>query len=82
MDRGPHPSNKNVKPEETRQRPRKTRISGYLSRKRKPIKASRVDPVAEKKQRLAWWLKWVIILPLSAYALGWIVVILIDLFKY
>jgi len=78
MHRGPPPSNNNL----SQNRARKTRISGYLSRKRKPIKASLADPVEEKKQRLIWWLRWVVFLPLSAYALTWIVIILIDLIKY
>ena len=78
MHRGPPLSNKNL----NQNRTRKTRISGYLSRKRKPIKASLVDSVEEKKQRLIWWLRWVVFLPLSAYALTWIVIILIDLIKY
>ena len=82
MNRAPRPSNKNPDQNRTRKTRRKTRISGYLSRKRKPIKASLVDPVEEKKQRLIWWLRWVIFLPLSAYALTWIVIILIDLIKY
>ena len=82
MDRGSPPPNRNIDQKQKPQTRRKTRISGYLSRKRKRIKTSRVDPVKEKKQRAIWWLKWVIFLPLSAYALAWIVVILIDLFKY
>jgi len=59
-----------------------TRISGYLAKKPKPIKAARVDPDKERSQRLMWWLKWVIVLPLSVYGLFWILVILIDLFNY
>ena len=61
---------------------RKSRISGYLAGKPKRIKAAKVDPTLEKKQRLAWGLKWVFILPLSAYALVWLVIIFIDFFKY
>lgn len=59
-----------------------TRISGYLAGKPKPIKAARVDPDKEKQRRLMWWLKWVFLLPLSAYALVWLLVIFIDFFKY
>ncbi len=82
MDRGRPPSNKNSHHGQLRQTRRKTRIGGYLSGKRKPIKAAKVDPVKENKKRLAWWLKWVIFLPIFAYALTWIVIIFIDLFKY
>jgi hypothetical protein len=60
----------------------KTRISGYLSGKPKRISATRVDPVKERQQKALWWLKWVIILPICAYALVWLAIIFIDLFKY
>jgi hypothetical protein len=64
------------------QHPQKSRISDYLFGKPKPIKAEMVDLVKEKKQRLTWFMKWVVILPLSALVLMWLVVIFIDLFKY
>jgi len=60
----------------------KTRISGYLSGKPKPIKAAKVDLAREKKQQVAWWLKWVFILPICGYALVWLVIIFIDFFNY
>ncbi len=60
---------------------RATRISGYLSGKAKPIKAVLVNPVIERKRRMKWWWKWVILLPLCAYALSWFVLILIDFFR-
>lgn len=59
-----------------------TRISGYLSGKSKVIKADKVDPDKERLRRLMWWLKWVFLLPLSAYALVWLLVIFIDFFNY
>lgn len=60
----------------------KTRISGYLSGKPKRIKAAKVDPVRERQQKALWWLKWVFILPICAYALVWLVIIFIDFFTY
>jgi hypothetical protein len=60
---------------------RASRISGYLAEKPKPIKAFVVNPAIERKHRIWWWLKWVIILPLCALAFSWLVLILVDLFK-
>ena len=62
--------------------PTATRISGYLAGKPKAIKADKFDADKVRLRRLMWWLKWVFILPLSAYALVWLVVMFIDLFQY
>jgi hypothetical protein len=57
--------------------------NGYnLYARRKTIRAVKVDAAKEKKRRMIWILKWVVILPLSAIVLMWLGVILIDLFKY
>ena len=47
----------------------------------KPIKATRVDDAKEKSNRTKWILKWVVLLPLSVYALLWLSLLLLDLFK-
>jgi len=77
------PLSKNRANKTTGKRPRTgTRIPGYLAGKRKRIKAAKVDPEKEKQRRLLWYLKWAFLLPLSAYALVWLLVIFIDFFKY
>ena len=80
-DRKPHSINRPNRPVRAWTRTA-TRISGYLAGKPKPIKTTKVDPGKERLRRLMWWLKWVFLIPLSAYALVWLVVIFIDLFKY
>jgi hypothetical protein len=82
MDDQKPPSNKSTVGTMIRRARKKTRISGYLVGKPKTIKAARVDPELERKRQLVWWLKWVFILPVCAYALVWLVIIFIDLFKY
>lgn len=82
MDDQKPPSNGSAIRSVTVRTRRKSRISGYLAGKPKPIKTARVDPTREKKRQLIWWLKWVFILPLWVYALVWLVIILIDFFKY
>ena len=60
---------------------RTKRKRSFLSLKRKPIKASVVDPVQERTQRTKWTLKWAVLLPLSVFLLMWLVLLLLDLFK-
>ncbi len=60
---------------------RKSRLSGYLSGKRKPLKTTKVDLAEEKENRVIWMLKWVLLLPLGIYALVWLLVVVIDLFS-
>lgn len=75
-------SHSNSSLNQRKNRRRKTRISGYLAGKPKRIKATEVNIDKERKQKALWWLKWVFILPLCAYALVWLVIIFIDFFKY
>ena len=56
---------------------KKSRKTGFW----KPIRATEVDVAKEKTDRIKWLLKWVLFLPLSAYALLWLLVLLVDLFK-
>ena len=58
---------------------RRTRSRTTASR---PIKATKVDPAKEKSHRFKWILKWILILPLSIYALVWLSLIVFDLFNY
>ena len=67
---------------ESRRVQSKRRIARILAEKRRRVRATRVNIPQEKTDRIKWMLKWVLILPLSAYVLMWVVVILIDLFKY
>ena len=53
----------------------------FLSSKPKPIGAAKVDLDKEKRNLKRWVLKWVVLLPLSAYVLMWLLVLLIDFFK-
>lgn len=80
-DRKPHSNNRLNQPSSGGPRTA-TRIGGYLSGKPKAIKVDKVDPDKERIGRLMWWLKWVFLLPLSAYALVWLLVIFIDFFNY
>ena len=48
----------------------------------KPIKTTKVDIAEEKAHRIKWVLKWVLFLPLSAYALMWLLVLFFDLFNF
>jgi hypothetical protein len=49
----------------------------------KPVKrAAKVDPAKEKSNRFRWILKWILILPLSIYALVWLWLIVFDLFNF
>ena len=61
--------------------PFKKRTEGSKTGFSKPIKATRVDDAKEKTNRIRWVLKWVVFLPLSVYALLWLLLLLIDLFK-
>ena len=45
------------------------------------IRATRVDESAEKVQRIKWFLKWVLLLPLSVYAVIWLALLMFDLFS-
>lgn len=60
---------------------RKSRLSGYLSGKPKPLKTTEVDLDKEKNHRRFWILKWVLLIPLSGYALFWMMVIIFDFFN-
>jgi hypothetical protein len=59
-------------------RKRRARPSSTASR---PIKATKVDPAKEKTRRIKWVVKWVWILPMGAYVLVWLLLILFDLFN-
>ena len=49
--------------------------------KPRAIRATRVDESAEKAQRIKWFLKWVLFLPLSIYAVMWLLLLMFDLFS-
>ena len=53
----------------------------FRSSKPKPIRAAKVDVDKEKRNLIRWVLKWVLLLPLSAYVLMWLLVLLVDFFK-
>ena len=80
-DRKPLSKNRSNTPTGRRSRTG-TRIPGYLAGRRKRIEAAKVDPEKERQRRLLWYLKWAFLLPLSAYALIWLLVLFIDFFKY
>lgn len=67
---------------ESRRIQAKKRITRLLAKKRRRVHATRVNIPQERTDRIRWMLKWVLILPLSVYVLMWVLVILIDLFKY
>jgi hypothetical protein len=60
----------------------KSRIGDYLRGKPRAIKAVKVDEARQRNQRLIWAMKWVLILPLSAYIFVWLLLMLVDFFKY
>jgi len=63
-------------------KPRKeSRLSGYLSGQPKPLKTTKVDLDKEKNHRIVWIMKWVLLLPLSVYALFWLLVYIFDFFN-
>ena len=63
-------------------KPRKeNRLSGYLSGKPKPLKTTKVDLDKEKTHRIVWIMKLVLLLPLSVYALFWLLVYIFDFFN-
>lgn len=63
--------------------PFKKRRWGTRTPLTKPVKsATKVDPAKEKSNRFRWILKWILILPLSIYALVWLWLIVFDLFNY
>lgn len=64
-----------VGPVKARRKIRKTGLG-------KPIKAVKVDEAQQKSKRLKWVLKWVLFLPVSAYALVWLLVMGVDLFRF
>jgi hypothetical protein len=57
------------------------RLSHYLGGKPKSSKKIEVDPIKERTHRIFWVLKWVVFLPLSVYALFWLLVLIKDLFQ-
>jgi hypothetical protein len=60
---------------------RRTRLNARIQAAQpKPIRAQRVNPGWEKKQRIYWVLKWILFLPLSLYALSWFLLLLVDFF--
>jgi hypothetical protein len=59
----------------------KSRLSDYLSGKPKPLKTSEVNLDKERTHRVLWILKWVFLLPLSVYALFWLLVYIFDFFN-
>lgn len=61
---------------------RKTRIGDYLRGKPRAIKTTRVNEARQRNQRIFWVMKWVLLLPLSAYICIWALVMLADFFKY
>jgi hypothetical protein len=67
---------------ESRRIQKKRRIARRLAEKQRQINATKVNIPQEKTRRIKWTLKWVLFLPLGFCALMWILVILIDLFKY
>ena len=63
--------------------PFKKRRPGSRTSLTKPVKrATKVDPTKEKSQRFKWILKWILLLPLSIYALVWLLLVVFDLFNY
>jgi hypothetical protein len=63
-------------------RMRKSRISDYLRARPRAINPTRVNEAKQRIQRIFWAMKWILILPLSAYILVWLMLILADFFKY
>jgi len=53
----------------------------WISRKNRPIKAAVVNPKKEKTRLIVWILKWVVAIPLFAYFLIWLVIMMTDLFN-
>jgi hypothetical protein len=63
--------------------PLKKRRQGSGSSLTRTVKrAAKVDPAKEKYNRFKWILKWILILPLSIYALVWLSLIVFDLFNF
>jgi hypothetical protein len=67
---------------ESRRIQKERRIARLLAEKQRQINATRVNIPREKTRRVKWTLKWVLFLPLGVCVLMWVLVILIDLFKY
>jgi hypothetical protein len=74
--------NQTIDTVESRRIQSKKRITRFLAEKRRRVRATEVNIPQERTDRIKWMLKWVLILPLSVYVLMWVLVILIDLFKY
>jgi Flp pilus assembly protein TadB len=45
----------------------------------RPFRATRVDEAAEKAQRIKWFLKWLLFLPLSVYVVIWFLLLMYEL---
>ena len=54
----------------------------WIRRKNRPIKAKVVNKKKERSALLIWILKWVIAIPLSAYAIVWLFILMRDLFLF
>ncbi len=61
---------------------RKRRVARRLDAKRRQIHATKVNNPQERIHRIKWMLKWVLFFPLSLFVLMWVLVILMEVFKY
>ncbi len=54
----------------------------WIQRKTRPIRAKVFNAKKERAILLRWILKWVIAIPLSAYAIVWLLILMRDLFLF
>lgn len=54
----------------------------WIRKKNRPIRAKVVNKKKERAVLLKWILKWVIAIPVSAYALVWLFILMRDLFLF
>lgn len=60
----------------------KSRIGDYLRGRPRAIKTTRINETSQRNQRIIWIMKWVLLLPLSAYTFIWFLLLVADFFKY
>jgi hypothetical protein len=61
---------------------RRERNRAWKRNKTEPLKPAVVNPRKERIRKTLWILKWVVLIPLTIYALWWFSIILQDLIPY
>lgn len=60
----------------------KRRSARRLDAKRRQTHTTKVNDPQERVRRIKWTLKWILLFPLGLFVLMWVLVILVELFKY